>query len=85
MLTGLDFLKFLAKLNLNLLLGRWQNARWQVEARVRKWLYHAYGHFLIRRFEAANKDFGERIKALADKTRIMSSSKQPAPENVDNV
>jgi len=84
MLVGFDFIKFLAKLNLNLLMGRWSKASWQVEARARKWLYRAYGHFLIRRFEAANRDFGERIKALAEKARDFSAKHQPQPGKVED-
>lgn len=82
MLVGLDFIKFASRLNLNLLLGRWRKAKWQIEARARKWLYRAYGHFLIRRFEAANKDFGERIKAVAEKARSLRGKAQPQPGEV---
>ena len=68
MLVGLDFLKFLAKLNLNLLKGKWRRARWEIERRARRWAYSAYGHFLIRRVEAANKEW---TQALARLTRRM--------------
>jgi radical SAM superfamily enzyme YgiQ (UPF0313 family) len=71
MLVGLDLLKFLGKLNWNLLRGRWNRAKWQIESRTRQWLYRAYGHILIRRFEAANK---ERTKALADLARGIRAS-----------
>lgn len=71
MLVGLDFVKFFGKLNWNLLLGRWHRAKWELESRTRQWLYRAYGHILIRRFEAANK---ERIKALAELTRGIRAS-----------
>lgn len=71
MLVGLDFVKFLGKLNWNLLLGRWHRAKWELESRGRQWLYRAYGHILIRRFEAANK---ERTKALAELTRGIRAS-----------
>ena len=71
MLVGLDFVKFLGKLNWNLILGRWRRAKWELESRTRQWLYRAYGHILIRRFEAANK---ERTKALAELTRGIRAS-----------
>lgn len=71
MLIGLDFVKFLGRLNWNLLLGRWRRARWQLESRTRQWLYRAYGHILIRRFEAANK---ERTRALAELARDIRAS-----------
>ncbi len=81
MLCGLDFLKFLTRFNYDLLAGRWRSAKWRVGARARNWGYRFYGHFLVRRFEAANKDFAERIKALAVKARELSANKrkQPAP------
>lgn len=82
MLVGPDFLKFLGRLNWNLLRGRWQRARWQVESRTRQWFYRAYGHILIRRFEAANK---ERTKALADLARgIRASVGPPSGKAEDN-
>lgn len=71
MLVGLDFVKFLGKLNWNLLLGRWHRAKWELRTRGRQWLYRVYGHVLIRRFEAANK---ERTKALAELTRGIRAS-----------
>lgn len=82
MLLGVDFLKFAAKFNLNLLAGRWTSARRQLDARVMRWMYRTYGHFLLRRWEAANKDFGERIKALAEKAREVSKRRQPSPEKL---
>lgn len=75
MLVGLDFVKFLAKLNLNLLKGRWSRARWEIGRRARRWGYSAYGHFLIRRVEAANREW---TQALAGVTRrIRESLKTP--------
>jgi hypothetical protein len=71
MLTGPDFVKFMARLNLSLLLGRWGSAKRQLSSRTLRWFYRAYGHILIKRWEAANKDFGERIKALAQKARSL--------------
>ena len=84
MVFGFDFLKFAAKLNANLLLGRWHSARRQLEARGLKWFYRAYGHFLIRRWEAANKDIGERIKALAEKASALRAQKQSSPEKIEH-
>ncbi|MCE5199355.1 MAG: radical SAM protein [Armatimonadota bacterium] len=83
MLCGLDFARFLAKINLSLLRGKWNSAKRQFESRMWRWLYRAHGHILIRRWEAANKDFGERIKALAGKARSISAPNRPSPENVE--
>ncbi|MCL5102772.1 MAG: B12-binding domain-containing radical SAM protein [Armatimonadetes bacterium] len=80
MLCGRDFLRLVAKLNLDLMLGRWGSAKRRMNAAVLKWFYRAYGHFLLRRWEAANKDFGERIKALARNARALRPAKRPAPE-----
>lgn len=83
MLLGPGFLMFSAKFNLNLLRGRWRLARRQANAALLRWFYRAYGHVLIRRWEAANKDFGERIKALADRARTLSAKRQPSSGNID--
>lgn len=84
MVFGLDFIKFAARLNANIVLGRWRAAKRQVDTRVLKWFYRAYGHFLLRRWEAANKDIGERIKALAEKARALRAGKPPSPETLTN-
>lgn len=81
MLIGLDFVKFLAKLNLNLFRGRWRRARWEIESRARKWAYTAYGHFLIRRVEAANKEW---TQALANVKRRMRESLKPPHGKVED-
>lgn len=83
MVLGPEFVKFVAKLNLSLIMGRWQSARLQVRTAVRRWFYRAYGHVLIKRWEAANKDFQERIKALADKTRSLRAPERPSPGKVE--
>jgi hypothetical protein len=83
MLTGPEFVKFAAKLNLNLLMGRWRSARRQLHAATLRWFYRAYGHILIKQWEAANKDFGERIKALAEKARSLRALKQRSPGKAD--
>ena len=84
MVFGFDFLKFAAKFNANILLGRWHSAKRQLSARALKWFYRAYGHFLIRRWEAANKDIGERIKALAEKASALRAEKQSSPEKIEH-
>ncbi|MCX8052415.1 MAG: B12-binding domain-containing radical SAM protein [Armatimonadetes bacterium] len=83
MLAGPEFIKFAIKLNVNLMLGRWRSARQQLRSAVRRWFYRAYGHILIKRWEAANKDFGERIKALAEKARSIGAPRQPSPGKVE--
>ena len=83
MVVGPEFVKFAARFNVNLLLGRWHSARRQLNAGMLRWFYRAYGHVLIRRWEAANKDFGERIKALAEKARLLRAHKQPSPRKAD--
>ncbi len=81
MLVGIDFVKFLARLNWNLVRGRWHRAKWQVETRARKWLYTAYGHFLIRRVEAASKEW---TQALAGVARRIRQSLKPPPGKVED-
>jgi len=73
MLFGIDFAAFLAKLNLNLLLGRWQNVKRQFGAALMRWYYRAHGHFLLKRWEAANRDFVERIRSFAQRARELAS------------
>lgn len=85
MICGVNFLKLAIRVNKNLLLGRWHSAKSQLCAGALKWFYRAYGHVLIRRFEAANKDFGERIKVLAQKARRLGSPVQPSHEESSNV
>jgi len=75
MLVGIDFAKFLVRLNWNLLRGRWSRAAWQIETRARKWLYTAYGHFVIRRVEAASKEWTQALAGLA--RRLRGSLKTP--------
>lgn len=81
MLVGIDFARFLVRLNWNLARGRWQSAKWQFETRLRKWVYTAYGRFLIRRIEAASKDW---TKALADIARRIGQSLKPPPGKVED-
>lgn len=83
MLFGPEVVTFLARLNLNLLLGRWRFAWRQLNARALRWFYRAYGHFLIRRWEAANKDFGKKIKALARGARTLRSKTRASSGKVD--
>mgnify|MGYP005837752743 FL=1 len=82
MVAGIDFIKFAARLNANILRGRWNSAVRQVENRALKSFYRAYGHFLIRRFESANKDIGEKIRALAEKARALRSAQAPSPGSI---
>lgn len=65
MVCGRDFFKFAAGLNWNLLRGRWGAARRQIESGMTRCFYRAHGHLLLKKWEAANKDFGTRVKALA--------------------
>ena len=83
MLWGQEFLKFLVKLNANLLLGRWRSAKRQIDSRLLRWFYRAYGHVLLRRWEAANQDFGERLTALAQKARALRLAKQKSTKQLD--
>jgi len=85
MLCGLETLKFAAKLNLNIMSGKWGWATRQLETRVRRWVYRAHGHRLIRRWEAANQDFGERVKALAEKARALRAAKMASPAKTTDV
>jgi radical SAM superfamily enzyme YgiQ (UPF0313 family) len=80
MLAPPQFIRFMLKLNLNLLLGKWHDAKLQIRVASRRWFYRAYGHVLIKRWEAANKDFGEKIRVLAEKARALSSAKQTSAQ-----
>jgi hypothetical protein len=72
MLCGPDIFKFAVKLNWNLLLGRWGRVKRQLQARLLRGFYRAYGHILIKRWESANKGFSEKLQAIAKKTRTFS-------------
>ncbi|MCE5314322.1 MAG: radical SAM protein [Armatimonadota bacterium] len=80
MLCGLETFKFAARLNADILTGKWRWAKREIETRVWRWVYRAHGHRLIRRWEAANRDFGERIKALAEHARALRAAKMAALE-----
>lgn len=69
MLIGPDSFRFFAKLNLNLLRGKWKRARWEIERRVRRWAYSAYGHILIRRVEAANREWTQALAKVPQRIR----------------
>ena len=62
MVAGVDVLSFAVKFNVNLLLGRWQNAKRHFWSRFLKGFYRLYGHILIRRFESANREFMRQIR-----------------------
>ncbi|MHB9036140.1 MAG: B12-binding domain-containing radical SAM protein [Armatimonadota bacterium] len=83
MLCGLETLKFAARLNADILSGRWRSAKRELENRVWRWIYRAHGHRLIRRWEAANRDFGDRVKVLAERARKLRAAKVTSPEKVD--
>lgn len=83
MLVGPQSMLFAARLNLNLLRGRWRSARRQIRSAARRWFYRAYGHFLIRKWEAANRDFGERVQALARKARDIRAVSRPSQGKAD--
>lgn len=85
MLVGPQTIAFAARLNLSLLQGRWRSAHRQLSAAAKRWFYRAYGHFLIRKWESANKDFGERIQALAQKARAIRALNRPSQENLTDV
>lgn len=69
MLLGMDIWKLAARLNYNLLSGRWHMARRQFHVALLRWFYRGYANMLIRRWEAANKDFGAIVSVLAQKAR----------------
>ncbi len=79
MLCGPEVLKFVAKVNWNLVRGRWQRVRWQLHTRILRWFYRAYGHILLKRFEAADKGFHERIQSLTEKARALRAARQTQP------
>ena len=81
MLCGPEVIKFAAKVYWNLLRGRWRSVRWQMHTRMLRWFYRAYGHVLIRRFEAANKDFSDWIKAFKQRTSALGVKTQPSLGN----
>lgn len=83
MIASADFVVFLAKFNVNLLLGRWKSARKQLGARVLRWFYRAYGHFLLKRWETANRGFSERVTELANQARKLTSARKPDMEGSD--
>ncbi|MEN6355453.1 MAG: radical SAM protein [Armatimonadota bacterium] len=85
MLCGLETLKFTFKINLSILSGKWDWAKKQIYNRAWKCFYRAYGHKLIRRWEAANKDFGERVKALAERARALRAAKMTSPKKLIDV
>lgn len=76
MLCGLGCLKAILKVNKSLLMGKWHTAKNQSLLAVSRWFYRVYGHVLIRRFEAANTEFIERIKKLTfKKTQMLEQHK----------
>lgn len=83
MVAGIDFLAFLAKFNLNILRGRWRSAKRQLTSRTLKWFYRAHGHFLLKRWEVANRDFGEFVRTLTERARRMSSRSNANLEGLD--
>lgn len=84
MLVGLDSLVFLAKLNLNLLRGKWSRARWEIERRARRWAYAAYGHFLIRRVEAASKEWTQALAKVTRRIQGIRDNLKPPPGKVED-
>lgn len=80
MLCGINVLKSLTKFNLNLLIGRWSTAKRHLDAALLRGFYRAYGHVLLKRWEAANKGFGERVKAL---TQTAMALKPSVPKKID--
>lgn len=83
MLVGPESVKLAARLNLNLVAGRWHSAREQLRSAGLRWFYRAYGHFLIRKWESANKDFGKRIQVLAQKARSIRAMNRPSEGKAD--
>jgi radical SAM superfamily enzyme YgiQ (UPF0313 family) len=83
MLCGPEVLKFAAKVNWNLVRGRWASVKGQVRSRALRSFYRAYGHVLLRRFEAANKDFGEWVKALKHRASSLRTVTRPSTGKVD--
>jgi radical SAM superfamily enzyme YgiQ (UPF0313 family) len=65
LVASVDSLRSAARFNADILIGRWGSAKRHFAARALPTFYRAYGHFLIKRWEAANKDFGERMRSLA--------------------
>jgi len=83
MLLGPDLWRFAAGIGCSLLRGRWHAAGRHLQTATLRWFYRAYGHVLIRRFEAANKDFGERITALTAKARALRAKPRTSPQKLD--
>ncbi|MBI2844211.1 MAG: radical SAM protein [Armatimonadetes bacterium] len=79
MLIRPDFLTFLA----NLLVGRWRQAKAHARMRVYGWFYRAYGHLLVKRFEAANRDFADKIKSIAEGARELAKPKLSDAKRLD--
>ncbi len=44
--------------------------------------FRYYGNRQIKRWEAANRDFAERIKSVGERTRDLARSKRPAAERI---
>lgn len=82
-LCGTDSLQLLARLNLDLLRGRWSAARRRLNAAVLRWFYRAYGHILLRRWEAANRGFGEKVQALTQSAKSLHQTKSTVPKKID--
>jgi len=76
MLLRPGFVPFLA----NLLVGRWRQAKTQARMRVYGWFYRAYGHVLLKRLEAANGEFAEKIRGVADGARELGHRNIPTTE-----
>lgn len=79
MLVNPDFVSFLC----NILIGRWRKAKEHARMRIYGWFYRAYGHVLVKRFDAANKDFAERIRHLAQGARRLGKRNAPSTEGLD--
>ena len=84
MLIGFDSVRFIAKLNVDLLRGKWSRARWEIERRARRWLYSAYGHFLIRRVEAASKEWTQALAKVTRRIQGIRENLKPPPGKVED-
>jgi radical SAM superfamily enzyme YgiQ (UPF0313 family) len=83
MLCGLNALKSIARFNVNLLMGRWSAAKRHLNAAVLRGLYRAYGHVLLKRWEAANKGFGEQVKSLTKSAPVLKPVSPSVPKRID--
>lgn len=83
MLCGLNALLSVTRFNLNLLMGRWSAAKRHLNAAVLRGIYRAYGHVLLRRWEAANKGFGEQVKSLTKSARVFKPVSPTVPKRTD--